>query len=138
MAASHASMTFRLYEAIRWGHDDHPDGADGPDTIFLVHATSHEQAAALADARLIHLSHTRVAHFTQRVHELGIDTGTSKPEDHDAQVLRGPCYEFAYCHGWRSWERPTPNGPWTETDAGNGSDGISRVIGASRATSRDP
>src|SRR5262245_54080467 len=109
-------MTFRIYEAIRWGHDEHPDGANGPDTIFLVQATNHEEAAALADAKLLQLPHSRAAHFTQRIHELGTDTGTSRSEHHGAQVLRGPYYEFAYCRGWRTWDREAAGGPWTEQD----------------------
>src|SRR2546429_6222635 len=88
------SARSRIYEAVRWGNEEDPDGPDGPDTIFLVHATSPEEAAVLADARLIHLAHKRVAHFTQRIHELGLDTGSSKPEEHGSQVLRGPYYEF--------------------------------------------
>ena len=90
-----------LYEVIFWG----ADGSNSDeDTIYLVRAADwsaavkHVQINASPSLHKIH--HTTLAH---RVHEIGIDASPSG--EAQEKILRGPYFQCAYNHGWRSWER---------------------------------
>lgn len=103
----------QLFEVIRWGNDsDNPltGGPNGPDTCFLVRASSVEEAALLADRRLATLPHQNVSPWAHTVYLLGTDGGT----DATPQLLRGPYIQAAYCYGWRHWYRDEQDEPWQE------------------------
>ncbi len=89
-----------LYEVIRWGNEsDDPitGGPNGPDTCFLVRASTPEEAATQTDAQLAGMPHKFVAGWSSAVYLLGTDGGT----DPEPRVLRGPYIEHAFCWGWR-------------------------------------
>ena len=106
----------KLYEVVRWGNDSedvHTGGPNGPDTCYLVRATSMESAVRLAEERLRWLPPSDLVFpYASAVYELGEDSGASV----DARVLRGPYIEHAYCHGWRSWHRHELHEPWEESE----------------------
>ncbi|GAB1595037.1 hypothetical protein [Lysobacter claricitrinus] len=102
-----------LYEVIRWGNEsDDVDtgGPDGPDTCFLVRATSVEQAAAIVDRELARMPSEFVMPWAAAVYLLGDDASTHT----DAAILRGPYIARAYRHGWRHWYREDPGAAWDE------------------------
>ena len=102
-----------IFEVIRWGNDSddvYTGGANGPDTCFLVRASSPEAAAALVDPVLARMSHENVEPWSHAIYLLGPDCGA----DDNARLLRGPYVEHAYCHGWRQWYRNGSDEPWTE------------------------
>ncbi len=105
----------QIYEVIRWGNDsDDPmtDGPNGPDTCFLVRASSIEEAAGLADARLIALPHARVVPWAHAVYLLGSESVAADVP----RILRGPYVQPAYCHGWRQWHRDEQDRAWQEKE----------------------
>jgi hypothetical protein len=102
-----------LYEVIRWGNDSddlYTGGPNGPDTCFLVRASSPEEAAALVDPSIAELPHERTQPWSHAVYLLGTDGGT----EHKPRVLRGPYVEHAHCWGWRQWHRNYQEEPWVE------------------------
>jgi hypothetical protein len=102
-----------LYEVIRWGNDSTDEftgGPNGPDTCFLVRASSVEDAAKLVDPILVELPHVRVQHWAHAIYWIGTDVGI---ETH-ASVLRGPYVEHAFDRGWRIWHRNKSDEPWVE------------------------
>jgi hypothetical protein len=104
----------QLFEVIRWGNDSvdtFTGGPDGPDTCFLVRATSIEHAAALVDEQLSRMPSERVSAWAGAIYQLGTDSSGQS----EARILRGPYIQHAYRHGWRHWYRHDPNGPWVET-----------------------
>jgi hypothetical protein len=105
-----------LYEVIRWGNEsDHPltGGPDGPDTCFLVRASTPEQAAALADAVLAGMPCQFVQGWSHAVYLLGADAASNP----DSRVLRGPYVQHAHCYDWRSWHRTARDDPWVELES---------------------
>jgi len=109
-----------LYEVIRWGNDsDDPfsGGPDGPDTCFIVRASSVEQAASLADRELAKRSSKEVQNWSGAVHLLGSELANEVTP----RVLRGPYIQHAYTYGWRCWHRDSPSGPWVERQADSAS-----------------
>jgi hypothetical protein len=82
----------KLFLVTRWGSDDPPDYANGPDTNFLVRAEDFKQAASLADEQLRRLPNKRACSFANVVVQLGIDGGAAE----EARILAGPFIEF--CH----------------------------------------
>lgn len=104
-----------LYEAVRWGNDaadPFEGGPDGPDTCFLVRASSIEEVVALVEPLLMEMSHVRVQPWLHAIGLLGIDTGI----DRTPRVLRGPYVQHAIGWGWRTWirQRHEQNEVWTE------------------------
>lgn len=103
-----------LFEVIRWGNDSadlHTGGPNGPDTCFLVRASSVEQAAALVDGQLAAKPSEFVDPWAAAVYQLGADSsGQLGPA-----ILRGPYLQHAYRHGWRHWYRDGATGPWLES-----------------------
>ena len=101
-------MVYQLYEVVRYGSDLTPAGPDGPDTCYLIRASSPEEAAEIAD-RLIHwLPHERVQPFAHVVHLLGQES----IEASEPGYIRGPYYQHAYASGWPTWRRDAADGPW--------------------------
>ncbi|WP_372013851.1 hypothetical protein [Pseudoxanthomonas sp. 10H] len=103
-----------LYEVVRWGNDsDDPvtGGGNGPDTCFLVHATSVEEAAAVVDYQLSRKDAPDEADCASLVQLLG--SGHRAPR---AQVVRGPYVQSAYGFGLRRWSRIERGDPWVEVD----------------------
>ena len=101
------------FEAIRFGNDSDnvfSGGHDGADTCFLVRAGSVEQAAGLADRELARMPDGQVAPWCG----MACLPGTGLSTDGDARVLRSPCIQHAYRHGWRHWYLGAREGPWTE------------------------
>ena len=106
----------RIFEVVRWGNDtDHPltGGPNGPDTCFLVRASTVEEAAEIADARLAELTHERVRPWSHAVYLLGEDLASQAT----ASLLRGPYIQSAYCHGWRQWHRDGKDDAWREQNS---------------------
>lgn len=104
-----------IYEVIRWGNDSddiYAGGPNGPDTCFLVRASSPEEAAALVDPVLARMSHERVNPWSMAIYLLGSDCGV----DDNPRVLRGPYVQSAYCYGWRQWLRRGSDGSWVPED----------------------
>jgi hypothetical protein len=87
-----------LYEVIFWSADECDNDED---TIYLVRA-AHWRAAV----EHVHINASPSVHkihrstLAHRVHEIGTDAGA--PQE---QILRGPYFQCAYNHGWRSWSR---------------------------------
>lgn len=105
----------RLYEAVRWGNDsDDPfvGGPEGPDTCFLVRASSIEEVVALVEPLLMEMPHVRVQPWLHAIYLLGDDTGI----DPTSRVLRGPYVQHAIAWGWRRWirQRNEQDEEWTE------------------------
>lgn len=106
-------MEFKIYEVIRYNCEHQP--ADGDDTIFLVRAENHLDAAYLAEQRLSILPHTKVKPFADLIYELGIETRV-RSEYYPPQVIRGPYYQAATRCGWKMWWRNAPQDSWVEQD----------------------
>jgi hypothetical protein len=105
------SPSLKLFEVVRWGSDASPDGPNGEDTIFLVIANTHLEAAELIDMfELPNLPHERVKPYANWVSELGVYTGPAT----EVKRLRGPYYAFAYHFGSRAWRREKLKEPWIE------------------------
>src|SRR5436190_22595491 len=93
-----------LFKVIRWGNEsDDPvtGGPNGPDTCFLVRASTVEEAAALVDAVLAGMPSEYVQGWSHAICLIGTDGGT----DPQPRVLRGPYIQHAFNHGWRQWHR---------------------------------
>ena len=104
-----------LYEVVRWGNDsDDPvtGGGNGPDTCFLVLATSVEEAAAVADYHLALDRDPGEADCASVVQLLG--SGHAAPR---ARLVRGPYVQTAYTFGPRQWARAERGEPWIEVVA---------------------
>ena len=104
-----------LYEVIRWGNDSddaYTGGPNGPDTCFLVRASSPDEAVALVDPVLAELPHERVQTWSHVVFLLGPDAGTKEKPT----IRRGPYVQHAFCYGWRrrQWHRNGSDDPWIE------------------------
>ena len=102
-----------LYEVVRWGNDSTDaltGGPNGPDTCFLVRASSVEEAAALADIELSRQKSAAVDNWAGAIYFLGVDSSQQVA----ARILRGPYVQHAYCHGWRAWHRDQPADAWVE------------------------
>lgn len=105
-----------LYEVIRWGNDSDDiftGGPNGPDTCYLVRASSVEQAANLVDTELAKRPSQAVQNWAGAVHLLGVE----QAREDVPRVLRGPYIQHAYTHGWRCWHRESASGPWVEHEA---------------------
>src|SRR4051812_47370630 len=102
-------MDMSLYEVVRWGNDASEYGVDGPDTCFLVRATSVEDAAALVDPCLNDMPHERVQPWAHLVYLIGRDLSSEATPG----ILRGPYTQHALCHGWRYWTREVSTDDWT-------------------------
>lgn len=103
----------QLYEVIRWGNDSdniYSGGPNGPDTCFLVHAESVEQAAAIVDAELVRSPAKRVENWAGAIFLLGTDQRST----YGARIVRGPYIQHAYYYGWRHWYRNYQDHPWEE------------------------
>jgi hypothetical protein len=89
----------------RWGNevlDELDRGSDGPDTNFLVLATSPEIAAVLANKLLSMYSNKDVQDYCEHITMLGIDSIHS-----DEAVIHGPsiCHAFFFNNSqYKSWE----------------------------------
>ena len=101
------------YFVSRWGNV--ADGANGPDTNFLVAAASVEEAGRLSDACLLDhpwFNGPNVCAFTNMVTELGTSL-VEKPT-----VIHGPWIMNAILRGQdekhpRTWRRVlSPEEPW--------------------------
>lgn len=104
-------MGLQLFEVVRWGNEsDDPvtGGGNGPDTCFLVRASSRDEAVALVDAVLARMPSDYVEPWAHLVHLIGTEASI---ED-DPRILRGPYIEHAYGHGWQTWSRNEPGDPW--------------------------
>ncbi|WP_137921193.1 hypothetical protein [Hydrogenophaga sp. 2FB] len=111
-----------LYEVVRWGNDTtdpFTGGPNGPDTCFLVRATSVAEAGALADIELARRTSPSVDHWAGAVHLLGADAS----QDSAPRILRGPYVQHAYCHGWQAWHRNGPEEAWALLERGPGAAG---------------
>ncbi|AXK73188.1 hypothetical protein DWG18_13440 [Lysobacter sp. TY2-98] len=103
-----------LYEVVRWGNEsDDPvtGGGNGPDTCFLVRASSVDEAAALVDRELARMPSEFVEPWAHVVSLLGTELSTQS----DARILRGPYIQHAYGYGWTGWSRNAPGEPWEDT-----------------------
>ena len=106
------AVPMELYEVVRWGNDsDDPvtGGGNGPDTCFLVLATSVEEAAAVADYHLALDRAPGEADCASVVQLLG--SGHASPR---ARLVRGPYVQTAYTFGPRHWSRSGRDEPWIE------------------------
>ena len=103
----------RLYAVFRHGNDIDEGGADGDDTIFIVRAVDHVNAAHLADQVVRCMPHERVENWCQGIYELGTSNAVRPPSAREECVLFGPCYQRAACEGWYpGWCRWDQQGPW--------------------------
>jgi hypothetical protein len=93
----------KLFIVTRWGSDDPPDYADGPDTNFLVRANDYLEAVSLVDNELERLPHKHARPLANVVTELGLDCGTV----HKTEILAGPFLQFVRFSGYRevTWIR---------------------------------
>ena len=91
-----------LFIVVRWGSDLTPDGADGPDTHYLVRANDFREAVSLAEVKLRGASHSRVSASANVCLKLG-QCSPSRHELHAAVVL-GPSYQQLrgddFAEGW--------------------------------------
>lgn len=105
----------QIFEVIRWGNgsdDLYTGGPNGPDTCFLVRASSIEQAAELVDRQLAAMPSELVDPWAGAIYQIGTDSSASS----DAIILRGPYIQHAFRHGWRHWYRQEPLGSWVESN----------------------
>jgi hypothetical protein len=105
-----AKARLSTYFVARWGSV--PEGADGPDTNFLVAARTVEEAGQLADKCLrgypVH-NGPNVRNFVSLVMRLGT-SATKNPT-----VIHGPWVSHAIVRGFRDqevWGRDRARGPW--------------------------
>jgi hypothetical protein len=82
----------KLYLVTRWGSDSPPDYASGPDTHYLVRASSYVEAATLVEPELARMPHEHVGVVANVVIELGAD---GDPE-RIPKILLGPMIQFAH------------------------------------------
>lgn len=102
-------MHLHLYEVITWGGDGNTD------IIFLVSATSVDEAAQLADERLNNMvMDPEVPGYAETVCEIAPDPRSGNPV-----VILGPCHELAYGYGWKSWTRSGADQPWVSDPSGS-------------------
>ena len=94
-------MNLFIYEVISWGGDGEPD------TIFLVSATSVEEAGEMVDVHLRNIPPINFKAFAEAVCEIAPDPRVGNPT-----VILGPCFQFAYSYGWKKWKRERPDGEW--------------------------
>jgi hypothetical protein len=99
-----------LYEVIFCGAQGREDDAD---TIYLVRAADFRAAVeeVSTNASPSHHAGQRfpLAHV---VYEVGTDL--SACADDSPRILRGPYYQCAYNHGWRSWQRKIEGSDYTK------------------------
>ena len=97
-----------LYEVIFWGAEGYDNDED---TIYLVRAPDWRTAVEVVQTNApssIHKIHRST--LAQRVHEIGIDSSPlSEP-----RIVRGPYFQCAYNHGWRSWDREIVGDEYTK------------------------
>lgn len=91
----------KLFEVIFWGHLT-PTGYDGDaeDTIYLVRASDHADAAEFVQrnaSRSIHPHDPKM--IADTIYEIGTDASAND----DTAIVRGPYFNFAYNAGWHSW-----------------------------------
>jgi hypothetical protein len=98
-----ADELMKVFLAIRYGHDESPDGPNGEDTLFVVRAGDRDGAAAIVDEYLASaLSHERVEPVCHRLVELGDDSSANL----SAQILYGPWYALGLTPpGYKTWAR---------------------------------
>jgi hypothetical protein len=90
-----------IYEVIRWG------GGGEDDTVFLVSASTVDEAAELVDVQLSNMAQESVKPFAQAVCEIAPDPRSGEPT-----IILGPCFQNAYDYGWKKWERAEERGGW--------------------------
>ncbi len=103
----------QLFEVVRWGNesdDVFTGGPNGPDTCFLVRASSVDEAASLVDHHLAKLPSEFVPPWSGAVYLLGAELSAQT----DPRILRGPYIQHAYRHGWQHWYRDEQDGPWVK------------------------
>lgn len=99
-----------LFLVGRFGNDLSAARSNAEDTVFLVRARDHEEAAKLVDPRLEQLPHELAEPFSQFVAELGLDTGGAKMP----QVVVGPAIGSWSGDYPRQWARNSHDGVWTQ------------------------
>jgi len=99
-----------LFLVGRFGNDLSAAGPNADDTVFLVRARDHEEAAKLVDPRLDQMPHELAEPFSQFVAELAHDTGDAAMP----QVLVGPAIGFWSGDYPRQWARNSRDGVWTQ------------------------
>jgi hypothetical protein len=101
-----------IYEIVFSGTKDHRD--DDSDTIFLVRASDFRTAMeeVILNRAGVLPSNNQKKLLPRVVHEMGIDL--SAHSDDSSRILRGPYFQCAYNYGWKSWERKTKDGSYTD------------------------
>ncbi len=107
----------KIFIAVRWGHDESPEGGNGEDTNFLVRANDRDEAAAIVDSFLKYsLHHNKVDPICNVIIELGSDYGGGT----ESAILHGPWYSFFHMNcprDYTSWIREDHTGnKWMDYD----------------------
>jgi hypothetical protein len=104
-----------IFLVRRYGHDESGEGANGPDTFFLVRARDRDDAAQLVDQILKDYPHKTVETTCHCISEIGIDTGALQ----DSSIIHGPWYSRAHLDlsGYLNWFREWhTNEQWKNQD----------------------
>ena len=96
-----------IYLIARWGNEE--EGPNGKDTMYLVIASSRDQATKLVDSELLKLPHQNVAPRSNWACLLGqADEGAMFNG-----IIKGPFYDMAALSGARLvWSREHTGKRW--------------------------
>jgi hypothetical protein len=98
-----------IYEIISWGAQEKEGD---PDTIYLVRATDHLEAVEEVVTNASRSHHGGKRPFPHVIYHIGIDS--TIPKHTEPRILRGPYFECAYNHGWKSWHRVLSGAKYTQ------------------------
>jgi len=106
----------KIYLAVRYGHPESPDGANGEDTILLIRAESHTEAAEVADDYLVYAreglkpKRLGISPTCQRLVEIGVDGCRATAPG----VIHGSWIRYAQFHhpGCQVWTRESSVKDW--------------------------